>query len=346
MDNERIPHMHFDFLLCSERSGSNLITRILGSHSQVSAPSTTHAFRLLCQNEPRYGDLTNEHNWLTLLRDTVDLLRATLGDWTTHWTVDRLYSSVRSRTLGDILRTIYVAEAVANNKQRSFVKEIEVFDFFPFLQKHFPDASYVHLVRDPRDMAVSWKKSAAIRGGVVRAAKTWIRDQRAYQQLEPRNEGPRGAICSRMHTTTYEQLVADPTTHVSAICKFLDLSFEPTQLNFYERADANDIANSAIDFLNLKQPIMRSNFGQFRKELSDLEIAYVESLCGGEMRRYGYLPESDSCRHSVRDLEARLLPHEPHVKSAYATASRRERQIRSQWMAVAERIRSRSHGLG
>ena len=70
--------MRIDFLICSERSGSNLITRLINAHSQICAPSTTHLFRVLGENIAGYGLLRDDTCWRELVDDAAALLPTTL----------------------------------------------------------------------------------------------------------------------------------------------------------------------------------------------------------------------------------------------------------------------------
>ena len=99
--------------------------------------------------------------------------------------------------------------------------------------KTFPAARFVYLVRDPRDMALSWKKSAAIRGGVVRAAQAWHRDQRGFASIVAALQASR-----HVFSTTYERLLSHPAETLAAIMRFLDCEYEPAQLEFYRSEDA------------------------------------------------------------------------------------------------------------
>ena len=64
--------VQFDFLLCSERSGSNLITQILDSHSEVSGPFPSHLLLRVGRHVARYGDLRDDASWRALVTDVVD----------------------------------------------------------------------------------------------------------------------------------------------------------------------------------------------------------------------------------------------------------------------------------
>ncbi|HEC62630.1 MAG TPA: hypothetical protein ENI27_10330, partial [bacterium] len=115
--------MPFDFLICSERSGSNLITKILDAHPLVCGPFPSHMIRTLAFNINNYGDLSNERNWHTLLEDTANLLEHGIAKWKTRFSVDQLRREVRPHTLDALIRFVYETEAQANAKQRVFVKE-------------------------------------------------------------------------------------------------------------------------------------------------------------------------------------------------------------------------------
>ncbi|MCA9171697.1 MAG: sulfotransferase [Planctomycetales bacterium] len=333
--------MQIDFLICSERSGSNLITRLLNAHSQICAPSTTHLFRLLGENLAGYGDLQNDQAWQELVDDASQLVSATLGPWLgTHSEfIQAATSAEHPRSLGALLRTLYEQQAVSAGKHQLFIKEIELFRFQPLLEDEFPQARYVYVVRDPRDMALSWKKSAAIRGGVVRAAQAWQRDQSAYEPLV--------AVLAqedRVVQLTYEQLIHDAAGELRRVCEFLGVTFETAQLQFHERHDTQALATAAADFANLQQPLMSDNADKFRSELSEAEIQYVEAICGEQMQRFGY----DCCLASNRDIEelqAALMPLEPQHKAAYEQVTESERVTRARWVEISQRIRQRAEAV-
>jgi len=49
--------MQFDFLLCSERSGSNLTAKVLDGHPEVCGPFPSHMIRTFSENYYRYGEV-------------------------------------------------------------------------------------------------------------------------------------------------------------------------------------------------------------------------------------------------------------------------------------------------
>jgi hypothetical protein len=332
--------MQFDFLLCSERSGSNLITRLIGAHSQVCAPATTHLFRMFAASrtsDSSYDPLDDDTWWATC-QDASDLFDAKLGDWHLQLSTEQLAREVTVRSSRALLRWIYEREAIALAKRQVFVKEIELFRFWEWMEASFPTARYVAMVRDPRDMALSWKRAAALRGGVVRAAQVWLRDQ---TRLRPIIAALRQS--GRVVELTYENLVTQPAAELQRVMPLLGLTYEPQQLEYHQQDATTSLAQSAAEYRNLQQPILTQNTGKFRDGLSPDEIAYIERLCGDAMEHVGYhvCDKQVSATESLESLEARLLPLEPHTKPAYAQVSQRERQTRARWVTVCDRIRAR-----
>lgn len=324
----------FVFLQCSERSGSNLITRILGSHPRVCSPSPAHLVRLLCENRMRYGDLGVDRNWYALIDDTVALLETKLGTWRTQLCIEELLSQAPPRSLGALLRRIFSREAAACGKEVLFIKENHLYRYLPFLLTAFPDLRIIYQVRDPRDMALSWKRSAVLRGCVHRAARTWKTDQEngiaTLGQLWDTNK----ILCLK-----YEDLVADPSSLLPAVCEFVGVDTDPAMLDFHKAEDTRRDARRTADWKNIASPVIRDNFGKFRHGLSRDEIAFIEGTCAAEMAFFGYGTETDG--GTDPDLEARIKALESWEKASYADVSEDERCIRAQRAQVIARIRAR-----
>lgn len=305
------------FLICSERSGSNLITRMVDNHPQYCGPSPTHLIRLLVEHRLGATD------WDDLCADAAELLDTKLGEWRTQPTARDL-RGVQPRTLPALLHHVYEAEARACGKDRLFIKENHTTRLLPFLHAAWPQARYVHLVRDPRDMALSWKRSAVHRGDVVRAARVWQQDQAE-------------AIAVRAHRLTYEDLVTAPELELLRLCRFLNVRFCPAMLDFHRAPGTVADAGQTRAWENLSQPVIAANARKWREGLDNTEIALIEAVCAREMAHFGYAPESTDPR-SLAELEAELLPFERHEKPAYRELPAAERSRRARRELVVRRL--------
>ena len=181
-----------------------------------------------------------------------------LGVWHTQWEVDELHSTAFSyRSLTGLLRLIYEKEAKSQKKSRVFVKENNVYRFLPFLLTGFAEAKFVYLVRDPRDMALFWKRSPSLRGCVIRAAKVWKKDQSEYLGILSNLAEQDKIILLR-----YEDLLRNPEQQLRRLCDFLQIDFDVKMIEF--RSDSLTAKNAlrTDDWKNLKYPLLRNNFNR------------------------------------------------------------------------------------
>ena len=327
--------MNFTFLICSERSGSNLITKIFDNHPNYCGPGPTHLFRILLENRLRYGNLNQPENWQALLQDTLVLFNTKLGDWVTNWTLEQLKDRVQERSLSALLKEIYAAEAAHQNKTGIFLKENHTYRFAPFILAHFPQAQFIYLVRDPRDMALSWKLSPSLRGGVMRAAKVWAEDQAATLNLITQLE-----FEEKLALVRYEDLLQNHETELASLCQFLAIPFVETMLNFGHKPLTKQNAQGIADWKNLQNPLMTNNLKKYKDHLSKAEIQYIESICQVPMTLLAY-PTEFGTYPSLSELEAELSPHERYEKPAYQNLPFSERQLREQRKQVLNSIQTR-----
>lgn len=327
--------MDFCFLLSSERSGSNLVTRLMDGHREVCGPSPTHLLRVMLEQRQRYGDLQQPDRWHQLLDDAASLMDTKLGSWRTSVTADELAAEVPPGSLGGVFRHVYEKEASAWGARIVFVKENHVYRNFAFLEREFPGSTFVFLARDPRDMALSWKRSVDLRGGVIRAAETWQVDQCSALVLSHEL-----ARTGRIVGLRYEDLVADPSAQLGRICDLLAIAFEPSMVELDTRPSNRENAEAAAGWANIAKPVTEASVGGHAAGLSVEEVQFVEATCRTEMQFLGYEPVHAD-RPSLVELREAVLPLERYVKPGYAEQPARTRERHARRAAVLNEINSR-----
>ncbi len=334
--------MHFDFLMCSERSGSNLITKVMNGHPDVCGPFPTHLFRTFCNNYYRYGDLAIDSNWETFLSDCAFYMERIFAEWKTAITLDVLRERVKERSLAAVGRVAYEYEAEAHGKKQLFVKENHTYSIAAYMLSHFPDSKFVYHVRDARDMAATWKRSAwkqsavkrTIRkgGGVQTAAPIWKADQAgSFKVLSYLNDIGRGIL------VRFEDLVTEPEEQARRICHFLNVRYSPQMLEFHTDPLVVHNATWNSAWSDLQMPIQGDNRGLYKEQLSETEIRYVEAVCAEEMEFFGYERDFDPVG-SVEELAAEL-PDEDSIGKEQTEA---ESAGYARYPEALERVRNRT----
>lgn len=275
--------MSMFFLMCSERSGSNFITKLLNGHNNICGPSTKHVINPVARNLFRYGDLSIEKNWNELLTDIHRLISISFSVWKKEFTLEELQKLAAAGDIQSFIRNIFMEEASANGKQHVFIKENHLYEFLPFLLLNFPEAKYIYQTRDPRDMALSWKKNSDHPGGVVKAARQWQKDQqntlKNYAEL---------AKVDKAYFVRYEDLISDSARYTRKIIDFLGLPFDPNIENFHKDELTKKNAGMQKGWNNLSQGVIKDNQKKYLKELTENEIKAIEKICYAEMLFLGY----------------------------------------------------------
>lgn len=323
------------FLMCSERSGSNLITRIFGAHPGFFAPSPAHLFRVFSTLAPRQD----------VSRDISRMFDAKLGIWKLDGMpeAERLALMEDCDDTAEMIASLLNAEGALQHKNRLFLKENSSHGFLPFMESVSDDPRYVHMLRDPRDMAVSWVAAPTLRGGVVRAARRWLSD---VEGAEAAATGGRNIV-----RLTYEALVSRPEETLKRVCEELSVPFSEAMLEHVGNSQgvAQDAGRTAL-WGNLSRGIMRDNFNKFKGKLSDDEIAYIEALCGPSMTLHGYEISRPAdapafgVHESLAALEAALEAQEPWEKPAYQALPEDERRRLEGWSSLRQELVNRHGG--
>lgn len=131
----------------------------------------------------------------------------------------------------------------------------------------WPDAKYIHLRRDPRDVARSCIGMGWV-GTVFHGVKYWRESEQRIEQMRER-VAPESVL-----TVRFEDLVRRPEAELARICEFLGHEYDPAMLAIdgdttYSRPDAR-LAE------------------QWRHKLTPREIELVEWRCGEAMTACGY----------------------------------------------------------
>jgi len=329
--------MTFTFMMCSERSGSNLLTRLMDAHPDVCGPTPVHLLRSLSDHRHRFGNLEDDPNWTAFTQAAIDLLDTKLGSWTSSWTIDDLRAACSERTLVGLFRTVYEAEAKSRGKSHVFVKTNHLHRYLSIVLKAFPNARIVHQVRDPRDQALSWKRARELRGDVVRASRVWAEDQTQAMKVQLQLKGT-----GVLHWHRYEDLVDSPEQVLESICAHIGLDYTPTMLGFHKQAAAKDHAASTASWKNVSKPLMKGNHGKYKGVLSGDELRLIEWRGKEPMSFFGYPPDAPIVEDNVASaILDQLTPLERHTKAAYQEVSQQERDTRAARGQVLKRIQSR-----
>lgn len=138
---------------------------------------------------------------------------------------------------------------------------------FPDLLHIWPEAKFINLVRDPRDVAPS-VIAMGWAGNTYFGAKLWKEAQveaRQLQELVPPE---------RFLSLRFEDLVTDPVETLTKVCGFLGLDYHEDLLSYPEDSTY--------------PPPDASAAARWRKKLSPKEVQLAEACAGDWLEQTGY----------------------------------------------------------
>jgi hypothetical protein len=162
----------------------------------------------------------------------------------------------------------------------------------PTLHDLWPEARFVHIIRDGRDVCLSvrnWKK-VAVRGGSVARLPGWEEDPVSttalwweWQVRLGREAG--AAFGPRLYReVSYEALVADAAGECAQLCGFLGLPFDEHMLSFHE---GRTKADPSLDAKQAWRPVTKG-LRDWRAQMPAEELERFEAAAGGLLAELGY----------------------------------------------------------
>jgi hypothetical protein len=199
-------------------------------------------------------------------------------------------------SVGEALRVLYRTYAAKFGKARWGDKTPYYLGYMPLIASVLPEARFVHVIRDGRAV---WQsiRSLWFKPGTVEETAAWWQKGIATGRRD-------GSLVPYLEVR-YEDLVLEPERTLRAVCDFLELDWEPSMLDFHERAPAR-IAEVVTDYHEngrlvatvperhrihalTGSPPDGSRITAWREELPQEEIAAFESIAGETLDELGYL---------------------------------------------------------
>lgn len=202
-------------------------------------------------------------------------------------------------SISDGLRIFYRLYAAGQGKARYGDKTPGHMFWLPQIATLLPEAVFIHIIRDGRDVAASMRRLWFGPGNDMKAqAESWLKWLNAGFAAASSYPG-------RYLEVRYEELVANPEPVLRRVLSFIDLPFDATALRYHERASeriaelgellqgdgrlyATRETHQGIHARTLEPPNERQ-VGRYRQDLSPSEIADFESVAGPLLRKLGYI---------------------------------------------------------
>lgn len=274
------------FIVGANRSGTTLLRLILNAHSRIAIPDELVYITPYVANVGIYAwrdPGMHPSYYASFVRNFLQGNAEVLSPLD----LDALAQDITTSTSPNLRSPYQMAlEAWADHhgKQRWGEKTPSNIFYADAILDMFPDAHFIHVIRDPRGGVASMQGVKFFADDVALNAlnrkKYLTEGQDTLEQHVP----------SRQRTVVrYEDLVREPKATMRCLCDFLSEPFEPSMLRFYEdserymRDEATRSFNAAAT-----HPISPAKIDEWKDRLSPQDVGIVESICRQQMKAYNY----------------------------------------------------------
>ncbi len=300
------------FIVGVQRSGTTLLRLILDSHSRMAIPFESFVLVEYFQRLSQYNYLADREDFRKLAKDL--LASKGICKWSPKVVLEDL-DFEECTDCGSLVDEIFSAFARKSGKPYWGDKTPSYLEDMHIINKIFPQAKFIHIIRDGRDVALSLISQKWGPPGFIPALKQWKEKVYWGRKMGSLLSGP------RYFELRYEDLLESPKQWVGAILEFLDLSYEEGMLEkFYQKA-GNKVPETSREYHpHVGSPINKELGFKWKSKLSNLDKVLADKLAADLLETLGYplseqkapefLTKSNEMLHNLRDgIKWRLSAH-------------------------------------
>lgn len=276
----QIEHPPFPFIVGRGRSGTTLLRAMFDSHPEMAIPPESHFLVPMALKRRRFenGGIFRSEAFVAELVPRYGFRRWDLDP-------DLLTSELAQaepRSYEEAIRVVFTTYARSHGKNRYGEKTPHNVSHIALLSGLFPEGRFIHLIRDGRDVALSYLAAEFGSRSVGDAAIYWRRFV---------GEGRKGGAdigADRYIEVRYEDLTADPVKTLQRLCAFIEIDYHPDMLSYHERA------GSLLQHVSYPEHHQRLSLPptrglrDWRRDMTENDLVLFEAIAGDLLGELGY----------------------------------------------------------
>lgn len=266
------------FIVGAPRSGTTLLQYILRSHPGISMPTGESHFMIpLYRNAGKFGDLRQIENVRRVLHEmyriSANFLDTDLQGM--KFDIQELSRELQEQgcdTIPDIIAGLFEKNARGEGKERWGDKTPYYILHMKAIIDMFPDAKFIHIIRDGRDSALSMFKRKYDFNvyNTYHAAKYW------QQYVEVGQKSGRELGSEAYFEIRYEDILTDAVSSLKRLCGFLEEEYSDALVNFRVSTEPGKTPL-------LQKPIQKDNIEKWRRLMTSRQVSVFEGATGGTL---------------------------------------------------------------
>lgn len=269
-------------IIGTQRSGSNLLRLILNQCLEISAHHPPHILDTFFPILEKYQPLSKDYNFLTLINDVCRLVETNPVKWNIELDRKVVFKNCEKRLLTEVYKEIYQQMAEVDDASFWCCKSLVNAKYFDQIESTNLKPYYIHLVRDGRDVASSFRQVLVGEKHPYHLANVWKSNVLKATEIEKK------VGRKRFLTIQYESLTSDPLKELRRLSSFLGIKLDGAALDYFHSQESENTAEAGYMWRNVKRPIIKENFGSYKREFTNVEIEIFERVAGRLLVEFGY----------------------------------------------------------
>lgn len=270
-------------VLGQPRSGTTLVAQCLNGHADLVVPDETDLVVPLAFLVDRIEDADLGRELAATLVTNSRRFAGSIGEYLS---AEAAAEAIRAApwTLRGVLSGLYAAVAEAGGGRLAGDKSPNDLKFTRILltaDLFGEDVPVIHVVRDVRDVMVSFQELGWAEGVPEGLVRLWVANNLMVATNVPRRGSPYLQV-------RYEDVVADPEGRFRAMCELLGVDWDPGMIDderrYQQFAGHQDIGQHARTF----EPISDSRVGTHRDAFDAETLARITALAEDGLEAFGY----------------------------------------------------------
>ena len=284
------------FVVGATRSGTTLLRLMLDAHPEIAIPSETHFIPELISAREKHG--ASREQMLELLTS-----HRRWGDFTIEpGELAERWAQIEPLSGPEAVRAFFHLYADKQDKHGArwgdktpgYVKSMRE------IQGYLPEARFIHLIRDGRDVALSVLKQSWGPQSIEAAAEKW-----RSRVNRGRSQAP---YLGYYIEVKFEDLVLETERELRRICEFIEVPFDENMLRYHLTAEqrlqekaralprvhgeAQSAEKRLASHAKTFEPPNPEMIGTWRQRMSPADRAAYEALAGDLLAELGYDAEA------------------------------------------------------
>ena len=306
-DEGQDAHPPVPFVVGMNRSGTTLLRMMLDAHPQLTIPPETHFVPDLIK-AVREDDATPE-SALAAMKSAREW-----GDFgfSDEEMLGRLRALPKLKP-GPAVRTFYEAYMEQQGKSRWGEKTPTYVQKMKLIQRALPEARFIHVIRDGRDVALSVLDRTVRELTAADVARRWQK-----KITKAREDSPQLRHYTEIR---YEDLILDTEPVLRRVCEFIELPWDEGMMSYHERSGerlremaralpgdgrAKELSverRMATHAMTTKPP-SADRVARWRTQMSAAQRAEFEAVAGELLAALGYPVGADAVERATAQIEA------------------------------------------